>query len=101
MSRHRVAAARRVDEHGKLVGTPGCRGLEAIAGLVRQAGGVDVVALGATHPALLRQHHGDRLGRHQLVFRQGLGFDALDDGRTARVAVGFGVLDQFAAHQLA
>ncbi|MNO72104.1 hypothetical protein D3C76_630390 [compost metagenome] len=101
MRGHRVTAAGGVDQYGKLVGAPGGCGLEAIASFVRKAGGVDVVALGAAHPALFRQHNGDRLGRHQLVFRQRLGFCTLDDRRAAVVAVGFGVLDQLAAHQLA
>ncbi|MNN47040.1 hypothetical protein D3C81_1614440 [compost metagenome] len=101
MGGNRIAAPGGVDKHGKLVGTPGGSGLEAVTRLVRQARGVDVVALGATYPALFRKYYGDRLGRHQLVFRQGLGLCAFDDRRATGVAIGFGVLDQFGTYQLA
>ena len=54
----------------------------------------------ATHPTFFRQNNRNRLSRHQLVFRQGLGFCARDDWRTTVIAVGFGVFQQFSAHQL-
>ncbi|MCY1507074.1 hypothetical protein D9M68_413400 [compost metagenome] len=100
MGRQGVAAAGGVDEHRVLVRAPRRGGLEAVASLVGQPGGVDVVALGAAHPAFLGEHHGHRLRGHQLGFGQGLGLGAGDDRRTTVVAVGLGILDQFFAHQL-
>ena len=41
---------------------------QAVAVAVAERGRVDVVALGRAHPALLAEHHGHRLARHQLGF---------------------------------
>ena len=58
-----------------------------IPGLVTQRPGVQVVALGGAHPALLGQDHGHRFAGGQLGLVQGAGGGALHQGRAAGIAV--------------
>ncbi len=59
------------------------------------------MALGRTHPAAGRQHHGDRLVREQLGLLDRLRGGALDDAGAPLVAVFLGVGLDLVAHQLA
>ena len=62
--------------------------------------GVDVVALGRAHPALLAEHHRHRLARHQFGLGQRLRRAARDQRRAARVAELLRVGEQFVLDQL-
>ena len=58
------------------------------------------MAFGATHPAALRQHNGDRLRRQHVVLAHRLRFFALFQRRTAIVAIGIGVSLQLFLQQV-
>jgi hypothetical protein len=97
--RQAVDAPGAVEEHRGLVAATLRRGEEGVAGSVAERQRVDVVALGRAHPAALRQHDGDRLGRQQSALVQGLGRGPLDNLGAAIVAVLLGVSRQLVAHQ--
>ncbi len=106
MRRQAVAAAGGVEESGELQRLAARGGLEGVTGLVLQRSRVDLVALGRTHPTSGGEHDGDRLVGDQRSLVDGLGGLALDDLRSARIAVSFGIggqlgADQFAQHRFA
>ncbi len=100
MHRRRVGAAFAVQEGDLLGAARAHRTLQGITIAVGEGGGIDVVALGRADPALLRQHDGHRLARHQLGLVDGLRGLALHQRRTAGVAELLGVGGQFVADQL-
>ncbi len=99
MGQQRVAAATGVEEDHRLVAAQAHGIAETVAGLVVEPCRVDLVPLGGAHPALLREHHGDRLAGRQLTLVHGFGGGAFDDGRAAVVSELLGVGFQLLAHQ--
>ena len=62
---------------------------EFITGFIVEAGGVDLVALGRTQPALVGEYRGNRFGGQQILLVKGLGFAPFIEGRTALITVLF------------
>src|SRR3970040_1889897 len=95
-----VSASRAVDEDAGLVAATEGRREEAIAGAIRDPFEVDLVTFGPAHPAALRKNHRHGLARRELRFGHGLGGLALDDRRTALVAVHLGERRELALDEL-
>ena len=83
MGRQRVTASGAVDEDGVLVGFAQGRGFVFVTRLVAQPNRIHLMPFGGPHPAFFRQHHGHRIGGHQLGFIQGPGLGTHHDGRSA------------------
>ena len=75
-----VSPPRGVQEYRLLVITPlGSHG-KTVTRLVAEPFRLNIMALGSTDPALLRQHDCDRIVGNQFGFAEGPGFPALDNG---------------------
>src|SRR5690606_32889260 len=98
--RRRVAAPGAVEERDLLRAAAPDRGEQPVALAVGQAGRVHVVALGRAHPALLAEHDGHGLAGDQFGLVQRLRGLALDQRRTAGVAVLLRVGQQLLLDQL-
>src|SRR5690625_7273134 len=68
----RVAPAVAVHKADRLVAASKSGGQKLIARPVVELFGVDFMPSGGPYPALLAQHHCDRLGRHQVGFAERL-----------------------------
>ena len=97
----RVRAAGGIEEDGLLVGAPARGAEQRIALAIRQRGGVDVMALRGAHPALVGQHDGDGLGRHEIGLGERRGRLTRHERRAARVAVLLGVVADLVLHERA
>ena len=98
MAGQRVGAAGGVEEHRRLAAAAARRVQEGVAGAIGELARLEVVPLGGTHPALLGDHHGDRLGGHQLLLGQRPRRLAPHDRRAAVVTVLDGVGLELLAH---
>ncbi len=100
MRRQGVDPAGGVQKQGLLIAAAARRLAETVTGLVAEGGGVHFMPLGGAHPALFRQHHGDRFAGHQGGLVQCRCRGPLHDGGTACVAEGLRIGDQLFADQV-
>ena len=101
MRRQGIAASGGVEEYRLLIGAPAGLGQEAVPGAVGHRGAICLMALGAARPATLGEHHSDRLGGHQVIFRQRPRFLSLNQRRAAIIAIGFRIGHQLVPDRLA
>ena len=86
-----IAAPGGIDKHHRLVALALRRGFPAVARLIAQALGVNVVSFGAAHPAHLRQNDSHRLRRQHVMLAHRFRFFTLVKRRAAIVAESIGI----------